>query len=494
MKTKQLEKDSIRNKDITEEFFISKRIVSPEVVIKSQTGIGVKSEPMPFDLKKENIISGKGIVAAASSLLLNLRMHNWLTDNEKDFLDNLASEKDLIFLIKGDKYYHPEDLELFPAETINSCCMGKGEAVFSQKYNTTNSDGNQTYRIRTACIDNIDGEILILGQFGPDLISDKEDKDNHFHQLIELFRKSVKTANTAYLALDKRLDVENPIIIVNRASGYIVHANNAAGALLSSKVKDLAGIEFSSISEKMKSMIPHYKMDIENITSTDMSFSIVKLTSSKKKQISSVRKVFEETNAGFRGPISTIVTAASLLEQESNEPESKKLLGVILDEIQDVDRRLKLQNLVSVFSDLEQKETNLQYEAEHAIDRFTVRKNFKGFIELHTEPKLPLVTAPDKTYMSLIYSILGSHNNAIKNNGHTTVRIYNQKIKDQIIISISTRTKTEVNSNILEIIDNIDVAMLAVKLDVSINHSLKTDQNSFETSIAINCREMINNE
>jgi len=77
--------------------------------------------------------------------------------------------------------------------------------------------------------------------------------------------------------------------------------------------------------------------------------------------------------------------------------------------------------------------------------------------------------------MSLIYSILGSHNNAIKNNGHTTVRIYNQKIKDQIIISISTRTKTEVNSNILEIIDNIDVAMLAVKLDVSINHSLKTD-------------------
>ncbi|MFH2049871.1 MAG: hypothetical protein ABIJ12_10545 [bacterium] len=489
METKQLEKDSIRNKDITDEFFISKQIVNPEVVINSQTNFEDELEPIPFDLKKENIISGKGIMAAASSLLLNLRLHNWLTGNEKDFLDNLATENDLVFLIKGDKYFHPEELELFQAETIQSCCNSKNDAVFSQKYTARNSEENRIYRIRTAFIDSIDGENLILGQFGLDLVSEKEEKDYRFHQLVELFRKSVKPAMQAAYVLEKKLEVENPIIIVNRASGYIVHANNAAGSLLSSNVRDLAGAEFSSTSAKMKSMIPHYKMNFENISSADMSFSIVKIVPTQKGQVTPVRKVFEEANAGMRGPISTIVTAASILEADSNTPESKKLIGVILDEIQDVDRRLKLQNLVAAFDELEKKETNLQYEAENAIDCFTTRKNYKGFIELQTEPKLPLVTAPEKSYMSLIYSILGSHTKASQNNGRTTVKIFNQKEMGKVIITISTKIQRKTNSTHLGHIDLSDTEKLAVKLDVSLKHDFNTNNNSIDTSITVNYRE-----
>ena len=297
MKTKQLKKGSIRNKDIMEEIFISKRVVTPKIAINPQLGFDCESEIFPFNLKKENIISGKGIVAAASSLLLNIRLHNWLTNNEKDFLDNLASKKDLIFLIKGDKYFHPEELELFPAETIQSCCNGKDEAVFSQKFTSKSSDGNQIFRIRTACIDSINGDTLILGQFGSDLISDKEKKDNHFHQLVELFRNSVKPASHTFHMLEKKLDVGNPVIIINRASGYIVHANNAAGSLLSSNVRDLIGTEYSKTSSKMKSMISNHKMNIENISSADMSFSIVKLVPLKKPRVTSVRKIFEDTNA-----------------------------------------------------------------------------------------------------------------------------------------------------------------------------------------------------
>ncbi len=494
MKTKQLNKDSIRNKDITDEFFISKRVVTPESVINPQLRFDDEPEQIPFDLKKENIISGKGIVAGASSLLLSLRLHNWLTNNEKAFLDNLASEKDLVFLIKGDKYFHPEELEIFPAETIQSCSNGKDEAVFSQKYTSENSNGNQTFRIRTASIDSINGDKLILGQFGPDLISEKEDKDSRFHQLVELFRKSVKPASQTYHMLDKKLEVENPVIIINRTSGYIVHANNAAGTLLSSNSRELIGTEFSQTTDKMKSLISNYKMNIENISSADMSFSIVKLIPSKKKQVKPVREIFEETNAELRGPISTIVTAASILETESKSPETKKLLGVILDEIQDVDHQLKLKNLVSVFSDLEQKETNLKYEAEHAIDRYTTRKNYKGFIELQTEPNLPHVTVPDKSYMNLIYSILGNHARAAKNNGRTTVRIFNRKADNKIIISISTITKSQINPNLLETIDNANAELLADKLDVNINHNINTDQNNFSTSIAVTCQEIQINE
>lgn len=485
METKQLTKDSIQNKDITDEFFISKRIVNPDVVIKTQTGYDSEPEQIAFDLNKENIISGKGIIAAASSLLLNLRLHNWLTGNEKDFLDNLASEKDLVFLIKGNKYFHPEELELFTAETIQSCCNSKNEAVFSQKYTVRKSDENRIYRIRTACIDSIDGENLILGQFGPDLISNKEEKDDRFHHLVDLFRKSVVPAIQAAYALEEKLDVENPIIIVNRASGYIVHANNAAGSLLSSNVKDLVGTEFSSISAKMKSMIPHYKMNIENISSADMSFSIVKIVPSQINQVTPVRKVFEEANAGLRGPISTIVTAASILEADSITPESKKLIGVILDEIQDVDRKLKLQHLVRAFTELEQKELNLQYEAENAIDRFTTRKNYKGFIELQTEPKLPVIAAPDKSYMNLIYSILGSHNKASRNNGRTTIKIFNQKENGRVVITISTKIQQKINSTYISDIDLSDTESLVEKLNASLNHDFNANNNSINTSIFV---------
>lgn len=494
MKMKQLEKSSIRNKDIMEEIFISKRVVTPEVAINPHLGLNSEPEEIPFDLKKESIISGKGIVAAASSLLLNIRLHNWLTNNEKDFLDNLASEKDLVFLIKGNKYFHPEELELFPAETIQSCCNGKDEAVFSQKYTSKNSDGNKIFRIRTACIDSINGDTLILGQFGPDRISDKEKKDNHFHQLVELFRNSVNLASQTFRILEKKLDTENPVVIINRTSGYIVHANNTIASLLSSNVRDLIGTEYNKTSTKMKSLISNHKMNIENISSSDMSFSIIKLTPTGKPEIKTVRKIFEETNADLRGPISTIVTAASILESESKTPETRKLLNVILDEIQDVDRKIKLKNLVSAFSDLEQKETNLQYEAENAIDCFTARKNYKGFIELQTEPNLPFVTAPEKTFMNLIYSILESHSKNVNNSGHSTVRIYRKKNEDRITISISTKTKTQINPNLLDAIDTADVEMLADKLDVNIYHNLNTDQNSFDTSIAINCRERIYNE
>ena len=130
----------------------------------------------------------------------------------------------------------------------------------------------------------------------------------------------------------------------------------------------------------------------------------------------------------------------------------------------------------------------------NALEIKNLRKNYKGFIELQTDSKLPFITAPDKSYMSLIYSILGSHTKASQNNGRTTVKIFNQKEMGKVIITISTKIQRKTNSTHIGNIDLSDTESLAKKLDVSLKHDFNANNNSIDTSIAVNYREKANYE
>jgi hypothetical protein len=76
----------------------------------------------------------KANLAAVESMLLGIVLRGWLADREKEFLDNLAPDRSITFLIRGRQYLHPEGIELFPSQLIETAIRQGGEAFFSHRY------------------------------------------------------------------------------------------------------------------------------------------------------------------------------------------------------------------------------------------------------------------------------------------------------------------------------------------------------------------------
>lgn len=216
----------------------------------------------------------KANFAAVESMLLGIVLRGWLADREKEFLDNLAPDRSITFLIRDRQYLHPEGIELFPSQLIETAIRQGGEAFFSHRYRPERckTDG---YTIHTALINPSQPEPLVLGYFGHDSQLGQPEIQDRFYRLVSQFRQTYRlVSETAqYLTGTQKSDV--PTIIVNRCSGRVVSTNEAAEKLFRTSQQSLVDQEFGQLKSRLASVSCGRKMKMANISKGNLNLTII---------------------------------------------------------------------------------------------------------------------------------------------------------------------------------------------------------------------------
>jgi hypothetical protein len=219
--------------------------------------------------------------SAMESLLLGIHLRGWVSDREKEFLDSLAPDSSLTFLIRGNEYLHPEGVELFPFELIETAIQKGGGAVFTHRYQRISHDTNYHYTIYTAVIEDSTPNPLVLGFFGPDDCMRLPDTENRFHRLVTLFREVCHSHHKFAKKLVQDLGSPTPAILVNRSSGRVVALNEPAAKLLQQNLRSLVDLEFGEVKTQLLSILPGHKLTMTNINEDEVYLTMIAVTSSQ---------------------------------------------------------------------------------------------------------------------------------------------------------------------------------------------------------------------
>ena len=463
-------------------------------------GATIENDPMTVATKTTvregsvSHLSQEAKVAAASSLLLGARLRDWVTDQESAFLDFLAPENHRVFLIQKGHFLHPTDTLLFSLEVIEPLSALDGEAIFSHRYEQPSDIGHKSFRVRTTTIKPEQDNPLILGLYGPEDIELRDKIDDSFFNIVSLFRKASELAQKTGRVLNNKMDAGLPQLLVNRASGCVVHANSEVGVMLETSSRNLIGKEFGYTTDKIGALSTKYKIALENFTAGDMNLSLVTLTPGKRDSLSKTQTETFPVSDQFRSSLATIVTAASVIESSIDSlsvEETREMANVILDEAYDVNRQLTIEDQLEKYAQSIQRRVNLQYEVEKAIDRITSANHFAGDIKLHVTAELPYVTAPCDVYTHLFESILAVHSRATENKGQTLISVSSGDDDGKLVVDITTRYSGVVRKSILHSGLRQNIARLASKLGVELQFENDDQPEKIITSFAISPEEAL---
>ncbi|RKX25696.1 MAG: hypothetical protein DRP47_09375, partial [Candidatus Zixiibacteriota bacterium] len=335
---------------------------------------------------------------------------------------------------------------------------------------------------------------LILGLYGPEDIDLRDKIDDSFFNIVSLFRKASELAQKTGRVLNNKMDAGLPQLLVNRASGCVVHANSEVGVMLETSSRNLIGKEFGYTTDKIGALSTKYKIALENFTAGDMNLSLVTLTPGKRDSLSKTQTETFPVSDQFRSSLATIVTAASVIESSIDSlsvEETREMANVILDEAYDVNRQLTIEDQLEKYAQSIQRRVNLQYEIEKAIDRITSANHFAGDIKLHVTAELSYVTAPCDVYTHLFESILAVHSRATENKGQTLISVSSGDDDGKLVVDITTRYSGVVRKSILHSGLRQNIARLASKLGVELQFENDDQLKKIITSFAISPEEAL---
>lgn len=434
-------------------------------------------------------VSEDAKVAAISSLLLGVLVRDWLTSQETAFLDMLSPPGQQFFLVRQDRFLLPQGKPLFPVNLIKRSSLQVGDAIFSFRYESDSGRDADNYNIQSAAIRKgpPDHEFTI-GLYGPADPVMRDMVDDSFPRLVRLFRDAAVAAGETYLSLQGRLDDQDAFLLINRASGYVIDAGIAAGAILSADVRELIGQEYGQITDRLASLSDQPRMMLENFTAGDMSLSLIKLT---PEADASAAVPVSESDLGLqrlRNSLATMITAASAIESSSqtlSSDETREMAGVILAEAYDIERYLNIELLLREYDQRVTHRVNLQYEAEKAISRFAAGHQTGAEVELVVASAFPYVTAPGNAYSFLLESILANQARFGVNTGPTRMSISSAKNTANLVAIVTTGIDNPSPSSDSDNGHQPELQQLAKRLGAGIRTRIDAEHNTIETSIEI---------
>lgn len=219
---------------------------------------------------------GDASAAEAENILLGLRLRGWLTAQDMETLDRLAPEPAISFLLAGERFLHPRDVELFPPNLIGTAAQ-QGEAIFSHRFRPLSDNTEHCYTVQTAVINAGGPDPYIIGHMSPGYRIRQANVDNHFATLATVFRAAYETTSALMETLTARLESPEPVIIINRASGRIVQVNAQAAEQLDKDPHDLAGCEYRDVKAALSREICGTKVTLQNLSAGETHLSVMAL-------------------------------------------------------------------------------------------------------------------------------------------------------------------------------------------------------------------------
>ncbi len=410
---------------------------------------------------------------AVTSLLFGLRYRGWLTDTEKEYLDGLATEHGIVFVVRGNYYLHPEDVALFPLDVIEGSIAQGGGAIFAHRYLPPHERRGRTYEIQTGVINPGRPEPLILGHFGPDSDTDRQAVGERFSELVRRFRSTYDAIDSLDDRIRECLASRIPALIVNRSSGRIMCLNSAATRLSGENEAELVDREFGQMKDRLERLMHNRKLSMRNLSGAGLNLSLISFEVVTPPKAAKEPFLADFFLYRFRHRISNIMIAASLLKataEESRTEDETILAQTIIDETRELDKSLSRLNLLWDYDSMAVSSTNLVTEIEHAIDLVSLSLERECVVRIRDGAGSPNIDAGGAAWVSLLESILMAHL-ADRPESPTTVSI-NHNGADGLTVRVDTESKmtgteTQVDSQWAE---------YASRLATRMNVDLATDR------------------
>ncbi|MDD3730767.1 MAG: hypothetical protein PHU88_00110 [candidate division Zixibacteria bacterium] len=386
-------------------------------------------------------VSADFSMAGIESLLIGQCFRDWLTDSEKNFLDLLAFDNGLLFLIKQGRFLHPEDVELFPMELIETALSECGEAFFSHHLKATVNAYQGHYQVHTAQI-TIPGKTrLVLGMLCPENLATAFEQVNQFSNLVINFRRASRNIESIVTAIRHRYDPDDPALIINRSSGRLLCLNPAAVKLFGHEEKNLTDMEYSQFKSRLSKVMAAFKVKMDNLNARENSLTVMTFTDEKNTNTHGETFLTDLLFDSLHDKAAGVVTAASYLKSLpdfEHDPEPSELVDIILREINNLALLTNRFRLIFNFDRMPIERISLFNELEQAVENIKAEdgKEYRVNIDDHVKPFL--LQAPPSAYLFLFEAVLKRHHEMTEKTRAGQINIIPQNADEALTLVFET--------------------------------------------------------
>jgi PAS domain-containing protein len=371
-------------------------------------------------------VEGEVNVTALRSLLLGLRLRGHICDEERLLLDELAPDSWITFLASTHGWVHPNETRLFDLDKLQATTHQGGGAIFSQQCRAEH-DRHRCWRVLSAVIADDHQAPLILGWCGPEseAVADR---------LLPAYSNLVRQARSAWSELDDlvdelscRLARSEPMLVVNRSSGRIIAANEAAAYAFDSTRRELIGKEFSSLPRSVQRGWTSGRMSMRNLDAAGLNLSVVTMDT---PVVAADNETFVADFFTYRvrHKISHILMATTLLEslaaENENRPESS-LVGNIVGEVELLNEYINKANILIDYDRLSPDRIGLATALDESIGLVEQALVCDGSVKVLDDVGNPEFRAPHRAVVALFEAVLLSH-------------LIDRPIKSRTLVSITS--------------------------------------------------------
>ena len=220
--------------------------------------------------------------AAAQSAMLGFLLRGFFTNYDKDFLDSLAPARSLAFVLKSDTFLHPKSVQLFDPSIVNSIRDHHQTAIFSHTCTPVPGSLNR-HKITTGILNPGQDQPLFIGLLGPDHEISGANRENDFVETVTALRNAFETARRALQDFQESYDHDAALIIVNRASGRVIHVTPCAAKLCGHSAEHLVDLEFHAIKAELPKLRPGIKLSLAHFSHQEISLGVLHLDNSAQE-------------------------------------------------------------------------------------------------------------------------------------------------------------------------------------------------------------------
>lgn len=432
-------------------------------------------------------VAKKANLAALESMLLGVALRGWLADNEKEFLDNLAPDRSITFLIRSKQYLHPEGIELFPSQLIETAIRQGGEAFFSHRYrpDKCKTDG---YTIHTALINPSEPEPMVLGYFGPDSQLGQPENQDRFYRLVSQFRQTYRLVGYFIHDFAGTQKSDIPTIIVNRCSGRVVSTNRAAEKLFRTSQRSLVDQEFGQLKARLGSVSYGHKMKMANICRGNLHLTIITIPSpqtSSESESSTIPEPFVNRILRLSVGLTKATGQLNTLSRKAMNGEITELSHSVVEAADELDFYVTRLHFLLSFDDLASCRIDLREELKQAVQAVILKLGHKRKIEMANEIVGLTVRAPRDAFRHLFESILQSHLSELDVPGRTTISLEKRLSEERPVITIETDTYSTSIENIQNRVWLSFADILAARIGVELT-SRQSEDHKLITEMTVN--------
>ncbi|MCK4573201.1 MAG: hypothetical protein KAU36_02465 [candidate division Zixibacteria bacterium] len=367
------------------------------------------------DFRAEFGLSDGTMGASIVPLLTGLSLNGRITDIDREFLDSLAPARSLTFLISDETYVHPEQVELFPYDVIESTVSQGGPAMFGHRYHPPHlAQAANGHKIYTSLISTSDQQPVILGFFGPEYELDRPEVQQRFSCLVRSFTTAFEDVAHGLSRIEPVLNSADPVLIVNRASGRILAASEHMATEATGTQPVEPGIEYCQVKESLAGLLANRRMEIKRLEAAGMSLSAIFFPEREADRVDDVTATECVINR-IRASLSGITLANSLLSQHSPQDPVQgvpRLAAVALEEADKIEVWLRRAWLISEFKRLPIDRTTIDREMRRAIESVADSVQRRKYFDISGEIRDIAVHCPADSYLHLFSTILSAHKRA----------------------------------------------------------------------------------